>query len=169
MKQTSKLETQTGPRLTRTQRCSHFIRRHWVIIIVTIVIVIVIAGIIFIRSNMTDKKTPTGERPQPVTAVMTNRADFDVYLKGLGTVIPANTVTVKSQVSGQLMSVHFKEGQHINKGDLIAEIDPRSFQVQLMQAEGQLARDDAILKNAEADLSLYKQLIALIRPCFLWK
>jgi multidrug efflux system membrane fusion protein len=91
---------------------------------------------------------------------MTNKADFDEYLKGLGTVIPANTVTVKSQVSGQLISVRIKEGQHVNKNDLIAEIDPRPFQVQLMQAEGQLARDEAFLKNAESDLALYKQLIA---------
>ena len=159
MNQTSMVEKPTGPYLTRIQRFSHFIRRHWVIIIVTIVIII--AGIIFIRSNMTDKKSLDGnQRPQPVTAVMTNKADFDVYLKGLGTVIPANTVTVKSQVSGQLMSVHFNEGQHVNKGDLIAEIDPRPFQVQLMQAEGQLARDEAFLKNAEADLALYKQLLA---------
>jgi len=100
---------------------------------------------------MTGKKSLNGERPQPVTAVMTNKADFDVYLKGLGTVIPTNTVTVKSQVSGQLMSVRFKEGQHVNKDDLIAEIDPRPFQVQLMQAEGQLARDEAFLKNAKSE------------------
>jgi membrane fusion protein, multidrug efflux system len=159
MNQTSKFETPKGPRLTGIQRFSHFIRRHWVIIIVTIVIVI--GGIIFIRSNMTGKKSLDGnQHPQPVTAVMTNKTDFDVYLKGLGTVIPTNTVTVKSQVSGQLMSVRFKEGQHVNKGDLIAEIDPRPFQVQLMQAEGQLARDQAFLKNAEHDLAQYKQLIA---------
>ena len=158
MDQTSTIEKPTGPHLTRIQRFSHFIRRHWVIIIVTIVIII--AGIIFIRSNMTGKKSLNGERPQPVTAVMTNKADFDVYLKGLGTVIPANTVTVKSQVSGQLISVRIKEGQHVNKNDLIAEIDPRPFQVQLMQAEGQLARDEAFLKNAKSDLALYKQLIA---------
>ena len=159
MNQTSKYETHTGPQLTKIQRFSHFIRRHWVIFIVTGVIIIV--GIIFITSNMTGKKSLDGnQRPQPVTALMTNKADFDVYLKGLGTVIPTNTVTVKSQVSGQLMSVNFKEGQHVNKGDLIAEIDPRPFQVQLMQAEGQLARDEAFLKNAEADLALYKQLLA---------
>ena len=159
MDQISTIEKQTGPHLTGIQRFSHFIRRHWVIIIVTILFII--AGIIFIRSNMTGKKSLDGnQRPQPVTAVMTNKTDFDVYLKGLGTVIPTNTVTVKSQVSGQLMSVRFKEGQHVNKGDLIAEIDPRPFQVQLMQAEGQLARDEAFLKNAESDLALYKQLIA---------
>jgi multidrug efflux system membrane fusion protein len=159
MNQTSKLETQNGPRLTRIQRFFHFIRRHWVIFIVTGVIIVL--GIIFITSNMTGKKSLDGnQRPQPVTALMTNKADFDVYLKGLGTVIPTNTVTVKSQVSGQLMSVQFKEGQHVNKGDLIAEIDPRPFQVQLMQAEGQFARDEALLKNAEADLAVYKQLLA---------
>jgi multidrug efflux system membrane fusion protein len=159
MDQKSMVEEPTGPHLTRFQRFSHFILRHWVIIIVTIVIII--AGIIFIRSNMTGKKSPDGnQRPQPVTAFVTNKADFDVYLKGLGTVIPTNTVTVKSQVSGQLINVRFKEGQHVNKDDLIAEIDPRPFQVQLMQAEGQLARDEAFLKNAESDLALYKQLIA---------
>jgi len=110
---------------------------------------------------MTGKKSLDGnQRPQPVTALMTNKTDFDVYLKGLGTVIPTNTVTVKTQVTGQLMSVHFKEGQLVNKDDLIAEIDPRPFQVQLMQAEGQLARDEAFLKNAESDLAIYKQLLA---------
>ncbi len=159
MNQTSKLETPTGPHLTKIQRFSHFSRRHWVILIVTGVIIVV--GIIFIMSNMTGKKSlDSSQRPQPVTALMTNKTAFDVYLKGLGTVIPTNTVTVKSQVSGQLMSVHFKEGQHVNKGDLIAEIDPRPFQVQLMQAEGQLARDEAFLKNAEADLALYQKLLA---------
>jgi multidrug efflux system membrane fusion protein len=161
MNQTPKVETHTGPHLTRIQRSSHFIRRHWVIIIVALIIIIV--GIIFITQYMmklgAGKKTGI-QPPQPVTAVIATKTDFDVYLKGLGTVIPTNTVTVKSQVSGQLISVQFKEGQHVNKGDLIAEIDPRPFQVQLMQAEGQFARDEALLKNAEADLAVYKQLLA---------
>jgi len=161
MKQTSKSEKHAGPSLTTVQRSSHFIRRHWVIFIVTSVIIIM--GIIFITQyimKLGANKKSGNQPPQPVTALMTNKADFDVYLKGLGTVIPTNTVTVKSQVSGQLMSVRFKEGQHVNKGDLIAEIDPRPFQVQLMQAEGQLVRDEAFLKNAESDLALYKQLLA---------
>ena len=161
MTQTSKFETHTGPHLTKIQRSSHFIRRHWVIFIVAGVIIVV--GIIFITQyimKLGAGKNSNNQRPQPVTAIKTNKTDFDVYLKGLGTVIPTNTVTVKSQVSGQLISVHFKEGQHVNKGNLIAEIDLRPFQVQLMQAEGQFARDEALLKNAEADLALYKKLLA---------
>jgi len=161
MMQTSKLEKKTGQDPNMIQRFFYFIRRHWVIFIVTGILIIV--GIIFIAPNMlkfgTSKKSGD-QPPQPVTALMTNKVAFDVYLKGLGTVTPTNTVTVKSQVSGQLMSVDFKEGQHVNKGDLIAEIDPRPFQVQLMQAEGQLVRDEAFLKNAESDLALYKQLLA---------
>jgi len=163
MDQKSKVESNTGPHLNKIQRFFHFIRRHWVIVI--IIGVIIIMSVVFITSYMTKlgaekKSLDRKQRPQPITALMTTKTDFDVYLKGLGTVIPTNTVTIKSQVSGQLIRVHFKEGQHVNKGDLIAEIDPRPFQVQLMQAEGQLARDEAFLKNAEADLALYQQLLA---------
>ncbi len=159
MNQTSKFETPTGPHLTRIRRLLFFIRRHWVIFVVTCIIII--AGIIFIRPIMmkfgTGKKSDN-QHPQPVTAVMTNKADFDVYLKALGTVIPTNTVAVKVQVGGQLMSLHFKEGQMVKKGDLLAEIDPRPFQVQLMQAKGQLEKDEEFLKNAELDLARYKLL-----------
>ncbi len=162
MNQTSKFETNNSPHLNKIQRFFHFIRHHWVIVI--IIGVIIIVGTIFITSYIsklgTEKKSLGSQRPQPVTALITNKTDFDLYLKGLGTVIPTNTVTIKSQVSGQLINVRFQEGQHVNKGDLIAEIDPRPFQVQLMQAEGQLARDEAFLKNAEVDLALYKQLLA---------
>ena len=159
----SKPETNSSLHSSPVKRFIYFIRRHWIIFLVTVAIVIF--GIIFIRQYMAKnsaKKNSLNDslRPQPVTALATNRTDFDVYLKGLGTVIPSNTVTIKSQVSGQLMSVNFKEGQYVNKGDLIAEIDPRPFHVQLLQAEGQMARDEAFLKNAESDLKLYKELLA---------
>ena len=94
-----------------------------------------------------------------VTAVASIQGDFPVYLNGLGTVTALRTVTVKSRVDGELIHVAFKEGTLVNAGDLLAEIDPRAFQVQLMQAEGQLQRDQALLKNAQMDLVRYKTLL----------
>jgi len=157
MNQESNSETNIRPHFDKIQKSS---RRRWLAAVV--ILVVIIAGLGAFRIYFRAEKKPllTNQRPQPVTAVTTSKTDFNVYLKALGTVIPTNTVTVKSQVSGQLIKVHFKEGQSINKGDLIAEIDPRPFHVQLMQAEGQRARDEALLKNAEADLVLYRKLLA---------
>ena len=96
--------------------------------------------------------------PIPVVATKVQRGNIDVYVDGLGAVTPIYTVTVKSRVDGQLMQVLYKEGQIVNKGDLLLEIDPRPYQVQLDQAEGQLLRDQALLKNANLDLQRYKVL-----------
>jgi len=94
-----------------------------------------------------------------VSAVAAMQGDFPVYLSGLGTVTPLRTVTVRSRVDGELIRIAFNEGQMVQEGDLLAEIDPRAFQVQLMQAEGQLLRDEALLKNAQTDLVRYKTLL----------
>ena len=99
-----------------------------------------------------------GSRPTPVVAVAARVGDLPVYLRGLGSVAAFNTVTIKSRVDGQIMKIAFAEGQLVHEGDVLLEIDPRPFQVQLEQAEGQLARDRAQLNDAKVNLDRYKAL-----------
>ena len=94
----------------------------------------------------------------PVIVATAQRGDLPVYFNGLGTVTAFNTVTVRSRVDGQLISVAFKEGQFVHEGDLLAQIDPRPFQVQLEQALGQLAKDQAQRRDAEVNLERFKLL-----------
>ncbi len=100
-----------------------------------------------------------GDRAVPVVAIAATTGDVQVYLSGLGTVTPVSTVAVRSRVDGQLMRVLFTEGQVVRAGELLAEIDPRPYQVQLATAEGQMARDQAQLKNAQIDAERYRVLL----------
>jgi multidrug efflux system membrane fusion protein len=95
----------------------------------------------------------------PVQAATATSEAVPRYLTGLGTVTAANTVTVRSRVNGQLLALHFQEGQQVKAGDLLAEIDPSQFKVALAQAQGQLAKDNATLANARRDLARYQQLV----------
>jgi multidrug efflux system membrane fusion protein len=98
-------------------------------------------------------------RGVPVVAARARMGDMNVYLTGLGAIVPLNTVLVHSRVDGEIDKVAFVEGQIVQKGDLLAEIDPRPFEVQLTQAEGQAAKDEATLKNAKLDLKRDRTLV----------
>jgi len=96
--------------------------------------------------------------PTPVVGAPASLGNVDIVMSGLGTVTPLRTVTVRSRVDGELTRVLFQEGQAVKEGELLAEIDPRSYQVALEQAQGQLAKDVALLENARLDLERYRAL-----------
>lgn len=100
---------------------------------------------------------PAAARAVPVGVAAVKLGDMNVYLDELGTVTPVYTVTVTSRVAGELVEVHYKEGQIVKKGDTLAVIDPRPYQAVVLQAEGQLERDVALLKNAKIDLARYQE------------
>lgn len=104
---------------------------------------------------------PGGPRgPVPVRVAQVVQADFAVYEKALGTVTALNTVNVRARVGGQLVRVLFEEGQMVKAGQLLAQIDPRPYEVAVQQAEGTLLQNQAQLKNAEIDLARYRGLYA---------
>ena len=128
-------------------------RRRWPFIL--LVLAAAVAGAVIYQRSRTSQTaaSSSGRRPQnqtvPVGVAAASRQDVPVRISALGSVAAFNTVTVRPRVDGQLMRVTFREGQFVTQGDLLAVIDPRPFQVQLEQAEGQLARDQAQLSNAQ--------------------
>jgi multidrug efflux system membrane fusion protein len=100
-----------------------------------------------------------GDGPVPVIAALTRRTDVPVYLDGVGTVRALNTVTVRPQVDGRLISINFKEGQHVDRGHVLARIDPVTYQAAYDQAVAKKAQDEALLANALIDLERYTRLM----------
>jgi multidrug efflux system membrane fusion protein len=135
-------------------------------IVSAIVLIAIVAGAwVWLRkpaepSGSAGRGGDAGGRALPVVAAPVTKGPIDVYLTALGTVTPRNMVTVHSRVDGQLMRVAFREGQVVKAGELLAEIDPRPFEVQLTQAQGQMAKDQALLKNAQLDLERYRTLLS---------
>ena len=138
-------------------------RRRWWIGLLAVGLLVIGVYVFVIKAGAEPVRAAApGPNPvAPAVAVVATPAqarDTGISLTGLGSVTPLATVTVKTQVNGQLMSVHFQEGQLVRRGDLLAEIDPRPYQAQLTQYEGQLARDQALLANAKVDLQRYHTL-----------
>ncbi len=131
----------------------------WLLPVVGIVAVAV--WVILSRANNAQaaKTRSAAVREIPVVGLAARTGDLGLFVTGLGTATAVNTVTVRSRVDGQLINVSYREGQIVREGDHLAGIDPRPFQVQLLSAEGQLAKDEAALKNARLDLERYRSLV----------
>ncbi len=118
---------------------------------------VVLFGIwLIVRAASQPKAKPTGAQAVPVGTAPVSLGDIDVYLDAIGTVTPVYTATIVSRVAGEITEVRFKEGQIVKKNDLLAVIDPRPYTAALLQAQGQLMRDVAALKNARIDLKRYQ-------------
>jgi multidrug efflux system membrane fusion protein len=147
----------------RAKDAGRSLRPVWV---VAVVVIVLVAGALWWFVWRTLGTAPAGKKgtdanaqPLPVAAAPARKGSIDVYIDGLGTVTPRNMVVVHSRVDGQLMSVGFREGQTVKAGDLLAQLDPRPFEVQLTQAEGTMAHDQALLQNARIDLERYRTLL----------
>jgi membrane fusion protein, multidrug efflux system len=119
-------------------------------------VALVLFGWLIIHFFFKPKPKPPVQAGVPVSTGMVRQGDIGIYLDALGTVTPVYTVTVTSRVTGELTDVYYTEGQMVKKNDLLATIDARPYQALLTQAQGQLARDQALLKNARLDLVRYQ-------------
>ncbi|MFM0206275.1 efflux RND transporter periplasmic adaptor subunit [Paraburkholderia sediminicola] len=124
-----------------------------------VIVLLAVVAVWFFHFRHPAQKAPATPRGTPVSAVAARLADVPVYIDSLGTVTPTRTVTVITQVNGILDSVDFKEGQFVHRGQVIARIDSRALEAQLVQAQGTLTHDKAALANAQLDLQRYRQLI----------
>jgi multidrug efflux system membrane fusion protein len=131
------------------------IKKHWIVYALVAVTALLCIWLL-VRAFSKPKPKPVGAPTIPVTIAAVTSGNIDVYLDELGTVTPVYTVTVVSRVAGEITEIGFKEGQIVKRNDLLAVIDPRPYVAALLQAQGQLARDEALLKNARIDLLRYQ-------------
>ena len=135
--------------------------RRWRTVGLTVAAVALLAGgiVLYSRQDRDQAAAPAAPQPIPVIATTVQQHEVPIVLTGLGTVTALNATMVRSQITGQLVSVDFKEGQFVKKGDLLAQIDPRTYQAQLDEAEATLGHDQAHLHNGELNLQRYTELV----------
>jgi membrane fusion protein, multidrug efflux system len=131
-------------------------RRIW--IFAGLVIAAASGGWYYLQYAAVKTPPPISQPPVPVVAQKVKSGDVPIYLRGIGTVYASNTVAVRSQITGQLVSIDFKEGQAVKKGQLLAQIDPRPYEALIAQFESNKKRDEAQLTNAKANLNRYTPL-----------
>jgi multidrug efflux system membrane fusion protein len=135
--------------------------RPWVMIVLCLLVVAAIAGAIwFWPPGVINRAAHKPAQPIPVVVAPAEQRDVPIYLDGLGTVQAFYTVTIHTMVDGPLVAVDFKEGQDVRKGDVLAQVDPRTYQAALDQATAKKAQDEALLDNARVDLARYRKLVA---------
>jgi multidrug efflux system membrane fusion protein len=151
----AKAHKTADPHPHRDTRHRSGLRKHPALAISALVAVLVCAWLL-VHIFSKPKPKPPAPAGIPVSTGVARTGDINIFLDALGTVTPVYTVTVTSRVSGELTAVLYNEGQMVKKNDLLAVIDPRPYQALLVQARGQLARDQALLKNARLDLVRYQ-------------
>ncbi|MBU6461161.1 MAG: MdtA/MuxA family multidrug efflux RND transporter periplasmic adaptor subunit [Bradyrhizobium sp.] len=139
-------------------------RSAWRFVVTCLVLLLIVAAIVWWSKQQAapERQGRSGRNAVPMSIVpeTVGKGDIGINLNALGTVTSLATVTIRSQISGYLLKVDFKEGDEVKKGDLIAEIDPRPYEATLAQANGNLTRDRALLKGAQVDLTRYQGLAA---------
>jgi membrane fusion protein, multidrug efflux system len=137
-------------------------RSAWRLVGTCVLLLLIVAGIVWWTKQQSAPQAPNarGGAPMSIVPEAVTKGDINVNINALGTVTSLATVTIRSQISGYLQKVVFTEGDEVKKGDLIAQIDPRPYEATLAQANGNLARDQALLKGAQVDLARYQGLAA---------
>jgi membrane fusion protein, multidrug efflux system len=131
--------------------------------LISVLVLLGLAGVVWWTRQESPPPQGGGGRnaaPMSIAPETVGKGDIGINLNALGTVTSLATVTIRTQISGYLLKIDFKEGDDVKKGDLLAEIDPRPYEATLAQVKGQLARDEALLKGAQVDLARYQGLAA---------
>src|ERR1700733_6777517 len=133
--------------------------RRTIFTVIGAVVLCAIVGLGFYRHGSTQAATPTASPAIPVTVTQAAQRDVPIYRDALGTVQALNTVAIRAQVNGQIVSIDFNQGQEVHKGDVLARIDPAPFKAALDQAVSKKSEDNALLVDAEKDLERFNTLV----------